>query len=77
MNVTYFSDTDTMYLELGAKEPVETKEIADNLYIDFDNEGRIVALTIEHAKGSGVATDFSYQVVGSEGPAESDNKKTA
>ncbi len=77
MNVKYFSDTDTMYLEFGAKEPAETKEVSENLYVDFDKEGRVVALTIEHAKGTGVATDFSYQLVGPEEAAELSGKKRA
>ena len=71
MNVKYFSDTDTMYLELATKEPAETKEVADNLYVDFDSDGKIVALTIEHAKGTGVASDFSYQLIG---PGEGQKK---
>ena len=71
MKIKYFSDTDTMYLELASKEPFETKEVADNLYVDFDDNGQVVALTIEHARGVGASSDFSYHVIGSEGEAQS------
>ena len=55
-----------MHLELGGKEPCETKELADNLYVDFNDNGQVVALTIEHARGMGASSDFSYHVIGSE-----------
>ena len=77
MRVKYFAETDTMYLELGVEEPAETKEVSENLSVDFDKEGRIVALTIEHAKGTRVATDFSYEVVGAEEAADLSGKKRA
>lgn len=50
MVVTRFKDTDTAYIELeeGA-EVVRTEHISDDVLLDFDATGRVVAITIEHA----------------------------
>lgn len=52
MKIEYFSDTDTLYMVFSQREPFETKEINENVYIDIDESGELVAMTIEHAKES-------------------------
>lgn len=49
MKVTYFKDTDTLYVELRASDVQETREIDPNTYVDMDSKGRMCAITIEHA----------------------------
>lgn len=61
MKVKYFSDTDTAHIEFTDKEVHETKEISENIYIDIDEKGNIVSMTIEHAKNSAGLWEFSYQ----------------
>jgi uncharacterized protein YuzE len=61
MKIKYFSETDTAYIEFTGKGVHETKEISENIYIDIDENGNIVAMTIEHAKESAGAWEFSYQ----------------
>ena len=61
MKIKYFSDTDTAHIEFTDKDVLETKEISENIYIDIDGNGNIVAMTIEHAKDSAGAWEFSYQ----------------
>ncbi len=63
MKVKYFEDTDTLYVELSDSEVAETKELNENLYVDLDAEGRVVSLTIEHAKATSGKLDFSYETV--------------
>jgi uncharacterized protein YuzE len=53
MIVTYFKDTDTALLEFTSKPVAETRELNENVYIDLDAEGNLVAITIEHAKLNG------------------------
>ena len=50
MKIKYFSDTDTALVELSDLEVAETKEINENIYIDLDPSGNLVAMTIEHAR---------------------------
>ncbi|MFQ5639604.1 MAG: DUF2283 domain-containing protein [bacterium] len=63
MKIKYFEDTDTLYVELSNYEVAETKELNENLYVDLDADGRVVSLTIEHAKATSGKFDFSYETV--------------
>lgn len=61
MKVKYFSDTDTAHIEFSGKEVHETKEISENIYLDIDQKGNVVSMTIEHAKANAELWEFSYQ----------------
>jgi uncharacterized protein YuzE len=61
MKVKYFSDTDTAHIEFSDREVHETKEISENIYIDVDEKGNIVSMTIEHARANAGLWEFSYQ----------------
>lgn len=63
MKIKYFSDTDTALLEFSEKLVSETKEINDNIYIDLDEDGRLVSMTIEHAKEQATIKELSYQEI--------------
>ena len=61
MRMKYFSDTDTAHIEFTDKAVHETKEISENIYIDVDEKGNIISMTIEHAKNTADLWEFSYQ----------------
>lgn len=61
MKMKYFSDTDTAHIEFTGREVHETREISENIYIDIDEKGNIVSMTIEHAKANAGLWEFSYQ----------------
>ena len=63
MKVKYFSDTDTAHVEFTGKEVKETKEISENVYVDLDEKGNLVNMTIEHAKENARLSEFSYEEV--------------
>jgi uncharacterized protein YuzE len=63
MKVKYFSDTDTAHVEFSDREVFETKEISENIYIDIDERGNLVSMTIEHAKANAELWEFSYQEI--------------
>jgi uncharacterized protein YuzE len=63
MKVKYFSDTDTAHVEFTGKEVKVTKEISENVYVDLDEKGNLVNMTIEHAKENAGLSEFSYQEV--------------
>ena len=48
MKISYFPDTDTLYLALADRDSTRSEAINDNLIVDFDGQGRHVALTLEH-----------------------------
>ena len=63
MRVRYFSDTDTAHIEFTDSEVEETKEISESVYIDIDEKGNLVSMTIEHAKTNAMLSEFSLQEV--------------
>ena len=50
MRAKYFKDTDTLYLELRDSEVVETRDLDQDTILDYDGQGKVVGITIEHAK---------------------------
>jgi uncharacterized protein YuzE len=63
MRIRYFADTDTVYVELTDKPVAETRDLNANTLVDFDDEGNLVALTLEHATKMANIRDFSFQQV--------------
>lgn len=49
MKISYFDDTDTLYIEFREDSVVETRDIDENTTLDIDSNGDIIAITIEHA----------------------------
>lgn len=60
MRIRYFADTDTALIDFAETPAVETKEISENLYIDLDEKGNLVSMTIEHAKEKANISEVSY-----------------
>jgi len=49
MKVSYFDDTDTLYIELNDHKVSETRDLDENTILDLDSQGSIVGITMEHA----------------------------
>jgi len=60
MKILYFPDTDTALIQLSDGEVHETKEINENLYLDLDENGNVVSMTIEHAKELASISEISF-----------------
>jgi uncharacterized protein YuzE len=48
MKVQYFPDTDTLYIELIDAPSVESEEIMEDIVFDYDKEGKVIGIEIEH-----------------------------
>jgi len=70
MKITYFSDTDTALVEFSDHEVAETKEINENIYLDLDASGNLIAMTIEHARQQTSLPSLSYEQVENETPSK-------
>jgi uncharacterized protein YuzE len=44
-------------------EVAETKEINENIYVDLDGSGNLVAMTIEHARQQASLPSLSYEQI--------------
>jgi uncharacterized protein YuzE len=49
MKLHYYAETDSLYIELNEAPGAETREIAEGLVVDFDAQGNVVGLDIDHA----------------------------
>lgn len=49
MKLHYYPETDSLYIDLNSRPSAESREIANGLVIDFDAEGNIVGIDIDHA----------------------------
>lgn len=49
MKLSYDDQTDSLYIDLASRPSAESRELAAGIVADFDSEGRIVGLDIEHA----------------------------
>jgi uncharacterized protein YuzE len=63
MKLKYFEDTDTAFIEIGKATARETRELSPDLYVDLDDDGRVVSITIEHASRQADLTDFTCERV--------------
>lgn len=49
MKLHYYPDTDSLYIELAASQSSEAREIGEGVVADFDSNGNIVGIDIDHA----------------------------
>jgi uncharacterized protein YuzE len=49
MNLAYFKDTDSLYLELAPENPSHAWEAQPGVVINLAEDGRVVGIEIEHA----------------------------
>jgi uncharacterized protein YuzE len=45
----YYPETDSLYTDLAEKTSVESQEVAPGVVLDFDAEGYLVGIDIDHA----------------------------
>lgn len=63
MKVKYFAETDTLYIELRASDIQETRDLDENTVLDLDAEGKVCAVTLEHASQRADIPQFSYELI--------------
>jgi len=60
MKIKYFQDTDTLYIEFREAAVVETRDLDEDTLLDLDKDGKICAITVEHAKDTANIPHFSF-----------------
>jgi len=58
-----FTDTDTLNAEFKAGTIAETKDLDENTLLDLDEQGRMCAITIEHATERTRISTFTYEQI--------------
>ena len=49
MKLHYYEETDSLYIDLNSRDSAESVEVADGVVVDFDADGNIVGIDIDHA----------------------------
>ena len=62
MNIKYFQDTDTLYIEFKPAEVAESKDLDENTVLDLDQGGNICGITVEHASQRAYIAPFSRKL---------------
>jgi len=49
MTFEYYPDTDTLYIALRSGPSADAAEVAPDVVLDYDAEGNVIGMTVEHA----------------------------
>jgi len=49
MRFHYYPETDSLYIDLANRASAKSTEVAEGVVLDFDAEGRLVGIDIDHA----------------------------
>jgi uncharacterized protein YuzE len=49
MRISYYSDTDSLYIDLSSKTSVDSREVSDGIVLDYDADGNLVGIDIDQA----------------------------
>lgn len=63
MKITYFEDTDTLFIQLRDVPVSESRDLDEDTVIDLDEAGQMCAITLEHASQRADIPEFSFERV--------------
>ena len=63
MDVKYFQGTDTLLINFSDRQIAETRDVNEDVLIEFDADGKIVSVTIEHAGEHVDVSNLSYEQI--------------
>lgn len=49
MKLSYFKDTDTLYIELAKRTSSESEEVSPGVVLDYDENNNVIGIEIEGA----------------------------
>ena len=49
MKLSYFPETDSLYIDLSERPSAESREISEGVVLDYDNRGNLVGIDIDNA----------------------------
>lgn len=63
MKFNYDPDTDSLYIDLSEKASVDSQEVSPDIVLDFDDEGHLVGIDIQHASQSVNLSRIDVQIL--------------
>jgi len=49
MKLSYYPDTDSLYIDLAERQSAESREISEGVILDYDVDGKLVGIDIDNA----------------------------
>ena len=49
MKISYYPDTDSLYIDLSEQQSAESREISEGVVLDYDAQGGLVGIDIDNA----------------------------
>ncbi len=49
MKFYYYPETDSLYIDLAEKPSADSREVVSGVVLDFDAEGNLIGIDIDHA----------------------------
>lgn len=49
MKLSYYQETDSLYIDLASRVSAESREISEGVVLDYDADGNLVGVDIDHA----------------------------
>ncbi len=49
MKLSYYPDTDSLYVDLSSKTSVDSAEVSPGVVLDYDEDGNLVGIDIDQA----------------------------
>lgn len=61
MNLDYFPDTDSLYIDLSSRPSVDSVEVPEGIVLDYDDIGRLVGIDIDEASRKAGPSKVNYK----------------
>ena len=63
MQIEYFDDTDTLLIIFNDNPVIDTIDINEDVLAEFDQDGHIVSMTVEHVKAHNIdLNSLNYKI---------------
>jgi uncharacterized protein YuzE len=49
MKISYYPDTDSLYIDLSEQQSIESREVSAGVVLDYDAQGQLVGIDIDNA----------------------------
>ena len=58
MKLSYFPDTDSLYIDLADRPSTESREISEGVVLDYDAEGNLVGIDLDNVSSKADLTEL-------------------
>ena len=49
MKLSYYQDTDSLYIDLSSRPSAESREVSEGVVLDYDEDGNLAGIDIDNA----------------------------